>query len=146
MRARAPSSAFWKQHTKDKNSRIVFVLFDTSTLYRSWSVYQIISCYIQISVRWRWAWYRRVYTALRIITNHRPFCWAMYSNVFLTFQIRPHYYIPFEFTNIHKLHFFFFYLYLKYSGDTIDNFHEKCILRNALARYQTTCCQSWYTH
>ncbi len=31
-------------------------------------------------------------------------------------------------------------------GNTSDNFHEKSFYKMSAARYQTTCCQSWYTH
>ncbi len=62
---------------KTKNSSIIFYIFDTITpAWLNHSVRHIISCKIQIWVRWD----RHVFTEMRIITNHTRFCWAYECN------------------------------------------------------------------
>ncbi len=69
---------------KTKHSRVICVIFDTITLYRSWLEIQCVKSsavkLISAFADWRWARDRRVIKALRIITNHRGFCWAYECN------------------------------------------------------------------
>ncbi len=67
-------SGFWMQ--LPKNSRIIFSIFDTITpawLDRSMRLSSAAKFKSVFAV---WRWDRRVFTALRIITNHTRCCWA----------------------------------------------------------------------
>ncbi len=70
-RARASADGFWMQLPKEKYSRFIFSigLFDRSAHH-----HQLLNS--NLFAGWRWDINRRVFTALRIITNHTRFCWA----------------------------------------------------------------------
>ncbi len=75
---------FESSFQKTKNSRIMFVIFDTITLYSSWLERSVrlssAAKFKSAFVGWHWARDRRVYTALSIIANHTWFCWAYECN------------------------------------------------------------------
>ncbi len=67
---------------KTKNSRLIFSIFNTIT--QAWLDRSVrlssAAKFKSAFAGWRWARYRRVFTALRIITNHTRCCWAYECN------------------------------------------------------------------
>ncbi len=69
---------FESSFQKTKNCRLIFSIFHTITpawLNRSVRLSSAAK-FKSVFAVWRWTWYRCVYTALRIITNHTRCCWA----------------------------------------------------------------------